>query len=133
MLALCNVELYPAKSVLTERLHFAHICAAMRVCGTCRFGRNTATTATDPVLTPGAALVLAFSSTQLHGLRGIIAQIENLSEERPLSMAAAYCCVCRRCTWLCRPDAEINEACLEFLHMWRTAEQVDTALALMHR
>ena len=83
--------------------------------------------------TPGAALVLAFSSTQLHGPRGIIAQIENLSEQKPLSMTAAYCCVCRRCTWLCRPDAEINEACLEFLHMCRTAEQVGAALALMHR
>jgi hypothetical protein len=104
----------------------------MRVCGTCHFGRNMAT---DRGLlpTPGAALVLAFSSTHLHRPAGIIAQIENLSEQKPLSMAAAYCCVCRRCTWLCRPDTEINEACLEFLHMWRTAEQVGAALSLMHR
>jgi hypothetical protein len=121
---LSTVEVYPAKSCNTF--------CAMRVCGICHFGSHMAT---EPLLlpAPAAALVLAFSSTQLHGSHGIVRKIENLSEEKPLSMAAAYCCVCRRCTWLCRTDADINEACLEFLHMWRTGEQINASLALMHR
>jgi hypothetical protein len=124
MLCVSTVELYPAKSCNTF--------CAMRVCGICHFGSNMAT---DPVLlpAPAVALVIAFSITQLHGSHGIIGQIENLSEQKPLSMAAAYCCVCHHCTWLCRTDTDINEVSLEFLHMCCTGEQIGAALALMHR
>ena len=125
---LCLLILYVTYSFIRRKATFC----AMRVCGCCHFGRNMATDRKLPPA-PAAALVLAFSSTQLQGSHGIIGQIENLSEQKPVSMASAYCCVCRRCTWLCRTDADINEACLEFLHMWRTGEQISAALALMHR
>jgi hypothetical protein len=124
MLCVSTVELYPAKNCNTF--------CAMRVYSICHFGSNMTT---DPVLlpAPAAALVLAFSSTQLHGSHGIIGQIENLSEQKPLSMAAAYCCVCHHCTWFCHTDTDINEMCLEFLHMCHTGEQISAALTMMHR
>lgn len=115
---------------------------AMRVCGTCYFGcfaekrreaPGSAATGTVPEgCAPAAALVLAFSTTHLHGQKGIIAQIEGMCEQKHLPMAAAYCCVCRRCTWLCSADAEINEACLEFLHVSLTTEQMLAGMAIMH-
>ena len=115
---------------------------ALRVCGTCHFGSGAeqsrgaqsgaAASSIAQGYAPASALVLAFSSTQLHGQKGIIAQIENICEQKHLAMAAAYCCVCRRCTWLCSADAEINEACLEFLHISRTTEQMQAGMALMH-
>jgi Fe-S oxidoreductase len=100
----------------------------MRVCGSCHFGDHAGKDSA-----PAAALVLAFSSTQLHGPRGIVKQIENMCEKQNLPSAAAYCSVCRRCTWLCRADADINEACVEFLHTWRTTEQIAKCVALMHK
>ena len=127
---------------LPGKRHVTAFCA-MRVCGTCHFGSvaeqsraaqsGAAHTSIAQGCAPAAALVLAFSSTQLHGQKGIIAQIESICELKHLPMAAAYCCVCRRCTWLCSAGAEINQACLEFLHISRTTEQMQAGMLIMHR
>jgi len=100
----------------------------MRVCGTCHFGQGSASWPS-----PAAALVLTYSSTQLHGSSGIVCQIQNIAEQKPVNKASAYCSVCRSCTWLCRPEADINEACVDFLHMSRTSQQISQALTLMRQ
>jgi len=100
----------------------------MRVCAACRFG-SAASNSSWPM--PATALVLAYSSTHLQGKNGIVSKIQNISEQKPVNMASAYCSKCRSCTWLCRPDADINEACVEFLHMSRTSEQISKALTVM--
>ena len=100
----------------------------MRVCAACQFG-TAASTGNWPM--PATALVLAYSSTQLHGKSGIVSKIQNISEQKPVNKASAYCSKCRCCTWLCRPDDDINEACVEFLHMSRTSEQINKALTVM--
>jgi hypothetical protein len=102
----------------------------MRVCAVCHFGLQAGGM---HVAQPSAALVLAFSSTDVHGKDGILAQIATMSAIKHMPMASAYCNVCRSCTWLCRDDADINEACLEFMHIWRSTEQIRASLAVMHR
>ncbi len=99
----------------------------MRVCGRCLF------TAADTNFQPYAALVIAFSSTRMQGAGGILEQIENMSAIKHLPMASAYCCVCRRCTWLCNADADLNNACLEFLQNSNTTESIESALKIMHK
>jgi hypothetical protein len=102
----------------------------MRVCAVCHFGFTGGCVDAGP---PAAALVLAFSKTHVHGKDGILAQIACMSATKHMPMASAYCSVCRTCTWLCRDDAHINEACLEFMHIWRSTEQITASLALMHK
>ena len=110
----------------------------MRVCGSCRFGRFSTSYAFKQAnemlkdVKPAAALVLVFSEQNFGGSHGIVAQIQDLAASKPRGMAAAYCEVCRCCTWLCNTESDINVACLEFLHLSRTADQIEEAIALMH-
>jgi UTP:GlnB (protein PII) uridylyltransferase len=99
----------------------------MRVCAVCK---HAGTVDVGPA---AAALVLAFSSTLLHGKNGILEQIASMSATKHMPMASAYCSVCRTCTWLCRDDADINEACVEFMHIWHSTKQMQASLALMHK
>ncbi len=100
----------------------------MRVCASCLFSKQEQ----QQEETPAAALVLAFSSSRLRGAGGIVQQIETMSELKHLPMAAAYCTTCRKCTWLCKQNVTLNDACLQFLHAARTSEQIQNALLRMH-
>lgn len=102
---------------------------SMLVCGRCHFGA-AGTMHSDS--RPAASLVLAFSSAQLLGPGGVLEQIENMSEQRHLPKAASYCSVCRKCTWLCSPDADLNEACVHFMHASRTTSSIQDAVRRMH-
>jgi hypothetical protein len=110
----------------------------MRVCGSCRFGCFSTSCGLKQAnemlkdVKPAAALVLVFSEPNFGGPHGIVAQIQDLAASKPRAMAAAYCEVCRCCTWLCSAESDINVACLEFLHLSRTADQIEEAIALMH-
>ena len=128
----CNAGYFASADIELQR---------MRVCGTCRFGcfGQSAGSAAHGVGVAGAAveqlpfaaLVLFFCRTQFDGRQGIIAAIESMCEQKHMPMAAAYCSVCRRCTWLCREDADINVACAEFLHQWRASEQILAGMSLL--
>ena len=101
--------------------------ASMRVCADCHFRQHARE---SPA--PAAALVLAFSSSHMHGPGGVLMQIQQLSKQQHMPMAAAYCCLCRQCTWLCSTDVDLNTACLDFLHLSRSTEKIQQAAALMH-
>ncbi len=110
----------------------------MRVCAVCHFKVTGSSSlplseaVETQVKKPASALVLSFSKTELDGKNGIIAEIASMSATQHMPMAAAYCSVCRNCTWLCRDDADINEACLEFMHSWHSTKHMLASLALMH-
>jgi hypothetical protein len=112
--------------------------STMRVCGSCRFGRFSTSYGFKQAnemlkdVKPAAALVLVFSESKFGGSHGIVAQIQDVAASKPRAMAAAYCEVCRCCTWLCSAESDINVACLEFLHLSRTADQIEEPIALMH-
>lgn len=99
----------------------------MRVCADCHFRQQAHTCAK-----PAAALVLAFSSTRLHGEGGVVEQIREQARNKHMPMAAAYCVVCRQCTWLCSADMELNSACLDFMQLARSTAKIQSAAAVMH-
>lgn len=98
----------------------------MRKCGVCVFGGRGL-----PRAAPSAACVLASSRDRLGGAQGALALMEDTAAEKPVGSASAYCTRCRRITWLCREDADLSAACVEFWRNWRATESVVSSLRLV--
>lgn len=104
----------------------------MFVCGSCRFGAcGSSVLSSGADIQPCAALVLAFSCTNLHGPQGIVSKIDQMCLHKNVAMASAYCHICRRCTWLCDVESDLNMACLQFIQNWTTTTQICDAMHLM--
>ena len=74
---------FPAKMSLCKSICGESV--LMRVCAVCHFGLQEGSVDAGP---PAAALVLAFSSTHVHGKNGILAQIASIA-----------CRLQSTCTW----------------------------------